>query len=137
MLSKRIVQITPAGGTLVLENLREIRSRGERRGKASRRRFHSWSFRQLASFISYKAEQQGVRVERVDPRHTSQRCPRCGHTAKNNRRSQALFSCRKCRYTLNADLVGSYNIRDKYLASLDILLTDGLSSSSLSSQPSG
>lgn len=120
VLSKRLVQHIPVGGTIVLENLREIRSTAERRGKASRRRFHAWSFAQLASFVQYKAEQRGIRVERVDPRKTSQRCSRCGHVARNNRRSQSLFLCRnpECRYCLNADLNAAINIREKYVASL-------------------
>jgi IS605 OrfB family transposase len=139
VLSKRLVQHAPKGSTIVLENLREIRSRGERRGKASRRRFHSWSFAQLVGFLSYKAEQRGIRVERIDPRHTSQRCPRCGYTARNNRRSQSLFLCRQCKYCLNADLIGAYNVKEKYLASLaseGMLSEAGRLSSGLSSPSS-
>jgi IS605 OrfB family transposase len=140
VLSKRLVQHTPAGGTIVLENLREIRSRGERRGKAARRRFHTWSFAQLAGFIAYKAEQRGIAVFRIDPRTTSQRCSRCGHVARNNRRSQSLFLCRKCSYCLNADLNAAKNIREKYLTSLASVGTPSLvgsQSSCLSSPPSG
>ena len=77
VLAKRLVQYAPPGSTIVLENLREIRSRGERRGRAARRRFHAWSFAQLAGFVEYKAEQRGIRVKRVDPRKTSQQCSRC------------------------------------------------------------
>ncbi|WP_220200237.1 zinc ribbon domain-containing protein [Ktedonospora formicarum] len=50
-------------------------------------------------------------VERVDPRHTSQTCSRCGHQTRNNRRSQAVFHCRSCGYHLNAAL----NIRGKFV----------------------
>jgi putative transposase len=53
----------------------------------------------------------------VDPRHTSQRCSRCGHTARNNRRSQSVFICRQCGYHLNADLNGARNIAAAYRAS--------------------
>ena len=139
VLSKRLVQHTPVGGTIVLENLREIRSAGERRGKAARRRFHSWSFARLVSFVAYKAEQRGIAVRRIDPRKTSQTCSRCGHIARNNRRSQALFSCRNanCRYTLNADLNAAYNIRNKYLASVGTPSLAGRQSSGLLSPPPG
>jgi transposase len=55
-------------------------------------------------------------VVAVDPRHTSQACSRCGHSARNNRRSRSVFKCRKCEYHLNADLNAARNIAAKYRA---------------------
>jgi transposase len=78
--------------------------------------------------LAYKAEARGMAVVKVDPRHTSQQCSKCGHQARNNRRSQSLFLCRECGYCLNADLNGAYNIRDKHLstfASFDNVLASG------------
>jgi IS605 OrfB family transposase len=117
VLSKRIVQRAAPGSTIVLENLTNIRGRSEIGGQ-TKRRLHSWSFAQLYGFIRYKAEDSGIRVVRVDPRHTSQTCSRCGYQARNNRRSQALFKCRHCAYSLNADLNAAINIREKYRTSL-------------------
>ena len=143
VLSRRLVQHAPAGSTLVFENLIHIRDTSRMgRGKqnknvANKRKLHSWTFAQLYDFTTYKAQERGIRVARIDPRHTSQMCSRCGHQARNNRRSQSLFLCRKCGYCRNADLNAAYNIREKYLASLadfGISLVGGLSSSSLSSQ---
>jgi transposase len=74
-------------------------------------------------------------VVKVDPRHTSQQCSRCGHQHRSNRRSQSLFLCRACGYSLNADLNASINIKQKYLASLGTSLGSGSPSSGLSSQP--
>jgi len=124
VLAKRIVQNAPAGSTIVLENLTNIGETSKiGRGKKNKnvenkRRMHSWSFAQLYGFVAYKAAWKGVQVVKVDPRHTSQTCSKCGHQARNNRRSQSLFLCRKCRYCLNADYNASLNIREKYLASL-------------------
>jgi putative transposase len=125
ILAKQLVQNAPAGSTIVLENLKDIREDSQMgRGKAgskkreNKRRMHSWSFAQLYGFVSYKAAWKGVSVVKVDPRHTSQMCSRCGHQARNNRRSQSLFLCRKCGYCLNADLNAAQNIRDKYVACL-------------------
>ncbi len=125
ILAKRIIQNAPAGSTIVLENLKDIREDSQMgRGKAgskkreNKRRMHSWSFAQLYGFVSYKAAWKGVSVVKVDPRHTSQTCSRCGHQHRSNRRSQSLFLCRNCGYQLNADLNASVNIREKYLASL-------------------
>ena len=50
------------------------------------------------------------RVERVSPAFTSQHCVECGYTAPENRESQAVFRCRACGFTANADFVGSLNI---------------------------
>jgi transposase len=79
---------------------------------------HSWSFAQFHAFVSYKAEAYGIAVVKVDPRKTSQTCSRCGHVARNNRRSQRLFLCRECGYCCNADYNAAKNIRDKHIASL-------------------
>lgn len=132
VLSKRIVQHTPNGATIVLENLKNIRETSRMgRGKqnknvGNKRRLHSWSFAQLYSFIEYKAEAHGMTVVKVDPRHTSQQCSRCGYQHRSNRRSQSLFKCRHCGYSLNADLNASVNIRDKHLASLASVGTPSL-----------
>lgn len=84
-----------------------------RRKKSQGRRFNkllgSWSYRQFQSFLEYKAESLGKTVEYVDPRHTSQRCSVCGHTKRSNRNG-SLFSCKKCGFSLNADLNAARNI---------------------------
>jgi putative transposase len=137
VLSKRIVQNTPTGATIVFENLTNIRERsdiGKSKKHDTKRRLHAWSFAQLYDFTVYKAQEHGIRVERIDPRHTSQVCSRCGYYHRANRRSQSLFLCRSCSYSLNADLNASYNIRSKYLASLGTPLGSGSPSSDLSSR---
>lgn len=146
VLSKRIVQNATPGSTIVLENLRNIRETSKMgpgkkpKNVEKKRRLHSWTFEQLFGFIAYKAHERGIRVERIDPRHTSQTCSRCGYQHRSNRRSQSLFLCRKCGYQLNADLNASYNIQEKYLrslASVGISFASGLPSCNLSSQPLG
>ena len=118
VLSKHLVQSATPGSTIVLENLSNIREHVTHRKGEGQRRMHSWSFAQLHAFTAYKAEARGIQVIKVDPRHTSQTCSRCGYQARNNRRSQSLFLCRQCGYCLSADLNAAYNIRDKHLACL-------------------
>ena len=50
------------------------------------------------------------RVEKVNPAFTSQRCSACGHIAAESRKSQALFACVACNFTLNADVNAARNI---------------------------
>ena len=127
VLSKQIVAAAKPGSTIVLENLKDIRKRMKaKRRTPTKRRMHSWPFASLTMKIAYKAEERGCTVVAVDPRHTSQRCSCCGHTARNNRRSQSIFMCRQCGYQLNADLNGARNIAAKYRAGEGISPAGGL-----------
>ena len=76
---------------------------------------HVWAFRRLYEYVSYKAPEQGVSVEQVEPNHTSQRCSRtdCGFTHDNNRHGEH-FECHKCGYEVNADYNGAKNIGLRY-----------------------
>jgi transposase len=50
------------------------------------------------------------RVERINPKHTSQRCSACGHIAAKSRESQSRFCCIACGYACNADVNAARNI---------------------------
>jgi putative transposase len=60
--------------------------------------------------LTAKAESAGRTVIAVDPRHTSQRCAECGHTAAGNRVSQAEFRCLDCGHHAHADVNAAINI---------------------------
>ena len=60
--------------------------------------------------LEYKLRWRGGQLIPVSPQYTSQCCPACGHTAKANRTTQALFACVQCGYTENADVVGAMNV---------------------------
>jgi len=51
-----------------------------------------------------------VTIVSVPAHHTSQRCFACGHTAPENRDSQAVFECVACGYAANADTNAAENI---------------------------
>ena len=53
---------------------------------------------------------EGLQVSLVNPKYTSQTCPKCGSTCKKNRKIQEVFQCKECGFTKNADLVSSINI---------------------------
>ena len=109
-VSREIVDlVTTHGGVLHVEKLLGIRDRVKMTRKVNRM-IHSWPFAQLLDFITYKAALAGVQVLEEDPRHTSQRCSRCGHTARKNRQAQAAFQCRACGYTVHADLNAARNL---------------------------
>lgn len=62
------------------------------------------------SILAAKAESAGRTVIAVNPRHTSQRCARCGHVARGNRVSQAAFHCQQCGHEAHADVNAAINI---------------------------
>ncbi|MBL3665819.1 transposase [Streptomyces sp. M2CJ-2] len=63
--------------------------------------------------LAQKAESAARRVIPVDARNTSRTCPSCGHTAKENRATQARFACTACGFTANADHVGATNVLNR------------------------
>ena len=137
-VAKSIVEAHPH--TLIgLEELTGIRERTARRKrrrkkhgkgtapvspKARRANRHAsrWAFAELHSAIAYKAVlSSSSLVIKVDADYTSQTCPLCGYTSKQNRPKKGLlFICRNKHcphrqrtgqpYTLHADLVGARNI---------------------------
>jgi putative transposase len=52
------------------------------------------------------------RVQKINPRYTSQTCVACGHCATGSRESQSRFRCVACGYQANADVDAAENIRD-------------------------
>ncbi|PSQ49776.1 transposase [Halobacteriales archaeon SW_12_67_38] len=76
-----------------------------------------WAFNQLVEYVKYKAEAVGINVTQVPPQYTSQRCSKCGHTARNNRPTQADFSCQNCGYEVHADYNAAKNVGFKHVRS--------------------
>jgi IS605 OrfB family transposase len=104
---------------IALEDLSGICKRVTVR-KAQRSRSHSWAFRQLRSFIEYKAVLAGVPVFLVNPRGTSHICPKCSHNGRANRHSRDIFKCVSCGFSGYADHVAAVNIRLRAIANKPI-----------------
>jgi IS605 OrfB family transposase len=108
---------------IAMEDLKGIRQQ-KYIGKDHRTRLSKWAFYQLQQFIEYKALEQGIPVVYVDPKYTSQMCPKCGFVHKSNRdRKLHMFKCKKCGYTSNDDRI---NIRDRAVVPRYIRSTRGL-----------
>lgn len=88
-----------------LERLANIRSttRTSRKNNPS---LHNWSFYRLANFIEYKAKREGIIVKYVNPRYTSQTCPKCGNIKHADDRN---YLC-KCGFHTHRDILGAINI---------------------------
>jgi putative transposase len=139
VISKRIVNQQP-NSLIGLENLTDIRDRTKRRkGKKATKRqrkanaaYSKWSFAELHAMIAYKSTLSGSLAIKVDANYTSQACPMCGHTCRENRPNKGLlFVCQNCNYTLHADLVGARNITMRTL----LIWQDWVSTGQLSLAP--
>lgn len=95
-------------GTIQMEDLSGIKE-----DTGFPRRLQHWTYYDLQTKIENKAKEHGIRVVKVDPRCTSQRCSRCGHIAPANRPSQSQFCCTACNFQTNADFNASQNISVK------------------------
>jgi putative transposase len=82
------------------------------------RSIHDVGWAQFVSILRAKAEEAGRVVIGVNARHTSDRCEACGHTAPENRASQAMFCCQGCGHAANADEHAARNILRAGLARL-------------------
>ena len=105
-ISKQIVDSLQPGDTIVLEDLTHIRDRTKVR-KEQRAAHHSWAFRQLQSFVEYKAAWEGINVVYIDPAYTSKACSKCGQLGS---RSGHRFSCATCGHRAHADLNSCHNL---------------------------
>ena len=74
------------------------------------RSIHQQGWAMLSQRIQDKAATCGVQVIAVSAAYTSQKCSGCGHTAPENRESQADFRCVACGHRRNADHNAAINI---------------------------
>jgi len=125
-VTKQIVRQAKYQGydTIAIEDLKGIRQKSREFGKNFRARFHSWPFDQFRQFLTYKSLAEGIAVVCVDSRYTSQRCSRCNHVYKPQRKDND-FHCVCCGYQNHADLNAAYNI-SKNLVAEDLLKTSGI-----------
>ena len=130
-ISKTLVAVAKdTGRGIGLEDLTHIRDRARFR-QPQRAQMAGWSFAQMRLFVEEKAHQAGVPVVLVDPKYTSQTCSCCRYRDRKNRQRQALFSCRRCGYTVNADFNAAMNIRFLALVSVPMVAGSRLQQLSL------
>jgi len=98
--------------TILVGELKGIRADKDW-GDAGNQKLHAWPFDKIIKLLTYKAALAGIRVIRVPEKNTSTTCPVCGKRVKKARVHRGLFV--HCGRAFNADLVGAYNILQRYL----------------------
>ena len=113
-VSKALVDKYGKNTLFVLEDLTGIRNTTEKVRKSNKYVYVSWAFYQLRQMIEYKSQINESIAIVVDPRYSSQTCPKCGHTHKDNRnKKKHIFCCQNCRYTSNDDRIAAMNLQQK------------------------
>jgi transposase len=90
--------------TLKIEDIRHLRFK-----KRSSRYLSHFTYTEIFKKIESLSFNSGVRIEKVNPIYTSQRCSCCGWVRSTNRKRKQ-FRCVKCNFALDADLNASLNI---------------------------
>ena len=111
-------QLTNQYDQISIENL-EIKSMKESKSQRLNRLISDVSWNSLIQKIKYKQIQKNKLIREINPAYSSQRCNKCGHISKNNRKSQSDFNCENCGYTTNADLNAADNLLDYHQWSLE------------------
>jgi len=124
-ISKTLVESNPKGTAFILEDLTGIRTATERVRLKDRYVTVSWAFYDLRLKLTYKAYLNGHKVIIVDPKYTSQTCPKCGHTERDNRdKPNHIFRCKTCGYTSNDDRIGAMNLHRKGIEYLSAVASE-------------
>lgn len=101
---------------IVVEHLQGLKQGKQlNRGKEFRKTLSNWNYRELLNIIQMRAEENRVCFRSVNPYKTSQQCPICSHTERDNR-SNENFRCLRCGHSEQADLVGARNILDRFIS---------------------
>ena len=97
--------------TINIEDLSSFGRGGRNSSNSSTAKIlRNWSYFELQSFIEYKANKEGIKVNKINPYLTSQTCSKCKHYEKGQRVKQDLFICKQCGYKENADFNAARNI---------------------------
>jgi len=99
---------------VVVEKLRDLKQGKKNKSKEFRKTLSNWNYRELLEIIRMRCEENRVSFRAVNPYKTSQKCPLCTHTERENRNKEE-FKCLKCGYSEQADYVGSLNILHRFL----------------------
>ena len=115
-ISKKLANTDEDVSVYVLEDLSSmnmLRLKGKS-NKTMRKWLSAWSYSDLEFKLIYKCKRNGIRVEFVDARYTSQKCSVCKTIDKASRKGNR-YICRHCGNSMHADVNAAINIRDSYI----------------------
>ena len=96
-----------------LSSMNMLRLKGKS-NKTMRKWISNWSYSDLEFKLTYKCQKNGIKVEFVDARYTSQKCSVCKTIDKASRKGNR-YVCSHCGSRMHADVNAAINIRDNYI----------------------
>jgi IS605 OrfB family transposase len=113
-ISNEIVKLAKRfNANIAIEGLRNLRKRKGEWGRKSRRKTNRIPYGFFRYALKHIAEREGVAIQEVNARYTSQTCPKCGYISKKNWIGYKYFKCIKCRCEANRDRIASLNIAER------------------------
>ena len=111
-ISRAIVDVAvdQEASTIAIGDVRDIAD-GVDCGKVQNGRMSRWNHGKVRTFVKYKAEAEGIKVELVNEAYSTQTCPQCTHRHKPKGRN---YSCPACRFQAHRDVVGMVNILSRF-----------------------
>ena len=134
-ISKKLANTAEDVSVYVLEDLSSmnmLRLKGKS-NKTMRKWLSNWSYTDLEFKLSYKCQRNGILVEFVDARYTSQKCSVCKTIDKASRKGNR-YTCKHCGSRMHADTNAAINIRDNYITRV---LQSGQAAVNQPGEPSG
>jgi putative transposase len=121
---KQIIKfVIKENASIKMEDLKGIRKRCSKKyHKELNHTINSWPFFMVRTALTNKALQYGIEINFIDPRFTSQKCSRCGHTSKENRNGKQ-FKCEMCSHFDHSDVNAAFNIAVAEIKVIDSLAT--------------
>lgn len=100
------VAIERKASAIVIGDIKDIAD-GVDLGKRTNQKISGWNHGKIRKLTEYKAEAEGIVIELVDERYTSQTCPNCGNRHKPKGRN---YRCPSSGFSGHRDHVGQVNI---------------------------
>lgn len=96
--------------TIAIEDIKYLRVSKNKWRKKSRKKVNKIPYGLFRFALEHKAAIEGIPIIAINPKYTSQTCPRCEYRSRANWKHYTLFRCRKCGFEANRDRVASQNI---------------------------
>ena len=109
MQHKISTEISKNHAMIVVEDLK-VKTMSNSKIKSLNKSILDQGWYEFVRQLEYKQLWSGGKLVKIDPKYTSQKCSKCGHITKENRKSQSNFKCVSCGHKSNADLNASINI---------------------------
>ena len=98
--------------TLFVEDLKNVKHRTKQKKSIKTsfmNKLQRWSYKKVLKKIEHLCEEIGIRLMKVSPAYTSQRCSNCGTMQESSRKGEQ-YHCIVCGMELDADYNASLNI---------------------------